>query len=143
MKPMLSTYYNNPELVKQLVLLGEISDLRERPFPNSGEKHSFEYPVRNSNAARAYAKMKGKDSSAIVDGQLGITTAFHRDRGEPLHLIRKRAATRRESAEIVRNAGMQLGVDFLYLYDGTTNEWFCGECRNEIPFVALLNFNHN
>ena len=68
---MLLTYYNTPELATGLVNLGDLSMvrsiLRERLVPDKGEFHTFKKPVREGP--------KG-----------GITTAYHRDRKERLHI---------------------------------------------------------
>ena len=68
---MLLTYYSTPELATGLVNLGDLSMvrsmLRKRLVPDKGEFHTFKKPVREGP--------KG-----------GITTAYHRDRKERLHI---------------------------------------------------------
>lgn len=54
----LEKYYNTPEKVKELISLGDISQLRSRLTPNLDEQHSFSKPIPN------------------------VTVAYHRDRGE-------------------------------------------------------------
>ena len=53
----LFNHYNTPELVDQLIALGDLSSLREKPTPTEGE-HTFDEP------------------------QADVTVAYHRDRGE-------------------------------------------------------------
>ena len=60
---MLLEHYNTPELATALVNLGSLSMVRERLAPDEGETHTFDTPVRHGP--------KG-----------GVTTAYHRDRGE-------------------------------------------------------------
>lgn len=68
---MLLTYYSTPELATGLVNLGDLSMvrsmLRKRLVPDKGEFHTFKKPVREGP--------KG-----------GITTAYHRNRKERLHI---------------------------------------------------------
>lgn len=64
---MLLTHYNTPELATALVDLGSLSMVRERLAPDEGETHTFDTPVRHGP--------KG-----------GVTTAYHRDRGEDLEI---------------------------------------------------------
>ena len=64
---MLLEHYNTPELATALVDLGSLSMVRERLAPDEGETHSFDTPVRHGP--------KG-----------GVTTAYHRDRGDDLEI---------------------------------------------------------
>lgn len=64
---MLLEHYNTPELATALVNLGSLSMVRERLAPDEGETHTFDTPVRHGP--------KG-----------GVTTAYHRDRGEDLEI---------------------------------------------------------
>lgn len=64
---MLLEHYNTPELATALVDLGSLSMVRERLAPDEGETHRFDKPVRHGP--------KG-----------GITTAYHRDRGDDLEI---------------------------------------------------------
>lgn len=64
---MLLEHYNTPELATALVDLGSLSMVRERLAPDDGETHGFDTPVRHGT--------KG-----------GITTAYHRDRGDDLEI---------------------------------------------------------
>lgn len=64
---MLLEHYNTPELATALVDLGSLSMVRERLAPDEGETHRFDTPVRHGP--------KG-----------GITTAYHRDRGDDLEI---------------------------------------------------------
>lgn len=58
---MLLEHYNTPELATALVDLGSLSMVRERLAPDEGEMHGF--------------GTKG-----------GVTTAYHRDRGDDLEI---------------------------------------------------------
>lgn len=84
---MLLTYYNTPELATGLVNLGDLSMvrsmLRERLVPDKGKYHTFKKPVR-----------EGPKS--------GITTAYHRDRKERLHI----------NNAIITNQGQRDTLDF-------------------------------
>ena len=57
---MLETYYNNDEIIDELIGLGSLSYIAPRIKPNEGEEHSFECPAKD------------------------VTVAYHRDRGEDI-----------------------------------------------------------
>lgn len=57
---MLETYYNNDEIIDELIGLGSLSYIAPRIKPNEGEEHSFECPAKD------------------------VTVAYHRDRGEDM-----------------------------------------------------------
>ena len=59
---MLETYYNNDEIIDELIGLGSLSYIAPRIKPNEGEEHSFEYPAKD------------------------VTVAYHRDRGEDMQV---------------------------------------------------------
>lgn len=59
---MLETYYNNDEIIDELIGLGSLSYIAPRIKPNEGEEHSFEYPAKD------------------------VTVAYHRDRGEDVQV---------------------------------------------------------
>lgn len=64
MVPVLTKCYNTLEKVSELLLLGDLSSLRERVAPSVGESHTYDKPVDD------------------------ITIAYHRDRGEAIHAAR-------------------------------------------------------
>ena len=55
---ILETYYNNDEIIDELIELGGLSCIRPRIKPNADEEHSFTNPIDD------------------------VTIAYHRDRGE-------------------------------------------------------------
>jgi hypothetical protein len=57
---ILAEHYTNPEKIKALLALGDISSLNENVGPVDGVEHTFDKPVGN------------------------VTVAYHRDRGEDL-----------------------------------------------------------
>lgn len=59
---MLETYYNNDEIIDELIGLGSLSYIAPRIKPNEGEEHSFECPAKD------------------------VTVAYHRDRGEDMQV---------------------------------------------------------
>jgi hypothetical protein len=61
---LLHTYYNTQEKVEELIALGDLSSLREKLTPDPAAPHTFVTP------------------------QEGVTVAYHRDRGETLHIDR-------------------------------------------------------
>ena len=101
---MLLTYYNTPELATALVDLGSLSMVRERLAPDEGERHTFKKPVREGP--------KG-----------GITTAYHRDRKERLHINKTNY------------------IPYAYLYDIAEKQWFACDTCQDCGF-AFLNENY-
>jgi len=61
---LLHTYYNTDEKVNTLIDLGSLSSLCEKLTPDPTSPHSFDAP------------------------QEDVTVAYHRDRGEELHIAR-------------------------------------------------------
>lgn len=57
---ILAEHYTDPEKIKALIALGDISSLNENVSPADGVEHSFDKPAEN------------------------VTVAYHRDRGEDL-----------------------------------------------------------
>ena len=61
---LLLEHYNSEDKIRELIALGSLSSLHERPNPTTGVQHSFENP------------------------ESGVTIAYHRDRGEKLQINR-------------------------------------------------------
>jgi hypothetical protein len=88
----LSTHYTTTARVDALLSLGSISQLHPRLVPDLGDTHTFDNPAAN------------------------VTIAYHRDRGEAM------SSTTFPSLDVmVANVADQLGVEFVYIWDG--NEW--------------------
>jgi len=88
----LSTHYTTTPRVDALLSLGSISQLHPRLVPDLGDTHTFDNPANN------------------------VTVAYHRDRGEAM------SSTTFPSLDVmVANVADQLGVEFVYIWDG--NEW--------------------
>jgi hypothetical protein len=88
----LSTHYTTTPRVDALLSLGSISQLHPRLVPDLGDTHTFDNPANN------------------------VTIAYHRDRGEAM------SSTTFPSLDVmVANVADQLGVEFVYIWDG--NEW--------------------
>ncbi len=88
----LSTHYTTTPRVDALLSLGSISQLHPRLVPDLGDTHTFDNPANN------------------------VTVAYHRDRGEAM------SSTIFPSLDVmVADVANQLGVEFVYIWDG--NEW--------------------
>jgi len=88
----LSTHYTTTPRVDALLSLGSISQLHPRLVPDLGDTHTFDNPANN------------------------VTIAYHRDRGEAM------SSTTFPSLDVmVADVADQLGVEFVYIWDG--NEW--------------------
>ena len=86
----LSTHYTTEERVDALLSLGSISQLHPRLVPMLDETHTFDNPA------------------------VGVTVAYHRDRGEAM-----REMTFPSLDVMVSDVADQLGVEFVYIWDGT------------------------
>ena len=86
----LSTHYTTESRVDALLSLGSISQLHPRLVPDLGETHTFDNPA------------------------VGVTVAYHRDRGEAL-----RETTFPSLDVMVSDVADQLGVEFVYIWDGS------------------------
>ena len=59
---MLIKYYNNDDIIDELINLGDLSCICPRIKPNADEEHSYQNPIDD------------------------VTVAYHRDRGEEKHI---------------------------------------------------------
>ena len=126
---MLLTYYNTPELATGLVNLGDLSMvrsmLRERLVPDKGKYHTFKKPVR-----------EGPKS--------GITTAYHRDRKERLH-INKTVIGGPDISTNAKKVFLDIAksdyIPYAYLYDIAEKHWFACDTCQDCGF-AFLNENY-
>lgn len=64
---MLVDHYNTPEVVDELLNLGDISSLGERLNPDPSQPHSFDYKQRQDGVTVAYGRDRGdKDIDAQI-----------------------------------------------------------------------------
>lgn len=94
----LQNHYTDPAKVRELIDLGDLSGLAARVKPEEGEAHSYSQRARENG---------------------GVTTAYHRDRGEPRE---DTEAAKVDSFIELRKTAKDCGADFAYLFmDG---KWF-------------------
>lgn len=120
---MLLKHYNTPELATALVNLGDISMVRERLAPDEGEEHSFKNPVREGP--------KG-----------GVTTAYHRDRKDPLEICYLSVNTDDVSTDAKKKFWRELkddNIEYGYLYDTLENQWYAVDTYQDCGFNLLNN----
>lgn len=86
---ILETYYNNDEIIDELIGLGSLSYIAPRIKPNEGEEHSFECPAKD------------------------VTVAYHRDRGEDIQFYEYDSIDK-FLYEIYDSASW---IEYLYLWD--------------------------
>lgn len=91
---ILTENYDTAEKVRELLALGDISELGERIAPDEGEEHGFDYERRAE----------------------GVTVAYHRDRGEPLS-----PAVRHENIVALKDYDWQ--IEWFYLFDMGSGNW--------------------
>ena len=85
----LSTHYTTEARVDALLSLGSIFRLHPRLVPDLGETHTFDNPA------------------------VGVTVDYHRDRGEAM------SSTTFPSLDVmVADVADQIGVEFVYIWDG-------------------------
>ena len=122
---MLLTHYNTPELATALVDLGSLSMVRERLAPDEGETHGFDAPVRHGP--------KG-----------GITTAYHRDRGDDLEIdsiVVDTPVALKNAEALFLNILKEENITYGYLYNVADKLWYAVDTvRNNRFFILDENF---
>lgn len=118
---MLLTHYNTPELATALVDLGSLSMVRERLAPDEGETHTFDTPVRHGP--------KG-----------GVTTAYHRDRGEDLEIdsvVVDTPVVLKNAETLFLNILKEENITYGYLYNIADKLWYAADTVQDNSFFAL------
>jgi len=116
---MLLEHYNTPELATALVDLGSLSMVRERLAPDEGEMHGFDTPVRHGP--------KG-----------GVTTAYHRDRGEDLEIdsiVVDTPVVLKNAETLFLNILKEENITYGYLYNVADTE--CLNLAKSIDAIML------
>ncbi len=93
--------YNTPEAVEDLLALGPLSALGERPAPNPGEEHSCENPAE------------------------GGCIAYHRDCGEDL----RPATVWANAGEMRFMAADRFWAEYVYLF--RNDKWYVDTCYHK------------
>lgn len=88
----LLSHYTDPQKVNQLISLGDLSSVHERVAPDDGETHHFDYGKRAS----------------------GVTVAYCRDRGEPLHITDVEG----DIKDFIKHVNREWGAEYSYVWDG-------------------------
>jgi hypothetical protein len=97
---LLYTHYNTEEKVNALIDLGDLSSLREKLIPDPDSSHTWETP------------------------QEDVTVAYHRDRGEELHIDRSASIHSIDSQ------------DYNYIFkDGAWHYWTWDKVSNIQPLT--------
>ena len=118
---MLLEHYNTPELATALVDLGSLSMVRERLAPDEGETHRFDKPVRHGP--------KG-----------GITTAYHRDRGDDLEIdsvVVDTPVVLKNAETLFLNILKEENITYGYLYNVADKLWYATDTVQDNRFFVL------
>lgn len=118
---MLLEHYNTPELATALVDLGSLSMVRERLAPDEGETHRFDTPVRHGP--------KG-----------GITTAYHRDRGDDLEIdsvVVDTPVVLKNAETLFLNILKEENITYGYLYNVADKLWYATDTVQDNRFFVL------
>ena len=118
---MLLEHYNTPELATALVDLGSLSMVRERLAPDEGETHRFDTPVRHGP--------KG-----------GITTAYHRDRGDDLEIdsiVVDTPVALKNAEALFLNILKEENITYCYLYNVADKLWYAVDTVRDNRFFIL------
>lgn len=117
---MLLKHYNTPELATALVDLGSLSMVRERLAPDEGETHTFDTPVRHGP--------KG-----------GVTTAYHRDRGDDLEIDSEVVDTPvvlKNAETLFLNILEEENITYGYLYNVADKLWYVADTVQDNSFFV-------
>ena len=118
---MLLEHYNTPELATALVDLGSLSMVRERLAPDEGETHTFDTPVRHGT--------KG-----------GVTTAYHRDRGDDLEIdsvVVDTPVVLKNAETLFLNILKEENITYGYLYNIADKLWYAADTVQDNSFFVL------
>lgn len=118
---MLLEHYNTPELATALVDLGSLSMVRERLAPDEGEMHGFDTPVRHGT--------KG-----------GVTTAYHRDRGDDLEIdsvVVDTPVVLKNAETLFLNILKEENITYGYLYNIADKLWYATDTVQDNSFFVL------
>lgn len=118
---MLLEHYNTPELATALVDLGSLSMVRERLAPDEGETHRFDTPVRHGP--------KG-----------GVTTAYHRDRGDDLEIdsvVVDTPVVLKNAETLFLNILKEENITYGYLYNVADKLWYATDTVQDNRFFVL------
>ena len=118
---MLLEHYNTPELATALVDLGSLSMVRERLAPDEGEMHGFDTPVRHGT--------KG-----------GVTTAYHRDRGDDLEIdsvVVDTPVVLKNAETLFLNILEEENITYGYLYNVADKLWYAADTVQDNSFFVL------
>ena len=112
---MLLEHYNTPELATALVDLGSLSMVRERLAPDEGEMHGF--------------GTKG-----------GVTTAYHRDRGDDLEIdsiVVDTPVVLKNAETLFLNILKEENITYGYLYNIADKLWYAADTVQDNSFFVL------
>lgn len=112
---MLLEHYNTPELATALVDLGSLSMVRERLAPDEGEMHGF--------------GTKG-----------GVTTAYHRDRGDDLEIdsiVIDTPVVLKNAETLFLNILKEENITYGYLYNIADKLWYAADTVQDNSFFVL------
>ena len=112
---MFLEHYNTPELATALVDLGSLSMVRERLAPDEGEMHGF--------------GTKG-----------GVTTAYHRDRGDDLEIdsiVVDTPVVLKNAETLFLNILKEENITYGYLYNIADKLWYAADTVQDNSFFVL------
>lgn len=121
---ILFNHYNSEEKANELVALGNLSSLGEKPAPEK----EFDKP------SRSWWKSGEPVRHSYETPQDGVTVAYHRDRGEKLHVNHFQTKTD------MRKWFNDSWCDYLYLFEN--RKWYCQGRELGLVLAELENENN-
>ena len=91
----LKNYYKDEKTVNKLIDLGDIRELGKKIDPDPSKEHNF------------------------INGQKDVTTAYHRDRGEPLSIDKAKSLD--ELIEYIMDMDIET-IEYLYIFKN--GKWY-------------------
>ena len=59
--PLLLGHYNDQQKVEELIALGDLSELKEKLYPDPSQPHGFDFEKRQPGVTVAYTRDRGED----------------------------------------------------------------------------------
>lgn len=103
----LKNYYKDEKTVNKLIDLGDISTLGKKIDPDPSKEHNFD------------------------NRQKDVTTAYHRDRGEPLSIDKAKSLD-----ELIRDIISNSTIEYLYIFKN--GKWHYRVCSDDFDDENLV-----
>lgn len=126
-------YYATPDKACALIQLGDLDSVGKRLAPNKGERHTLQHPVLGEALVGLPVELLGLDPRTHPERVESVTTAYHRDWGEPLR-YRWNDTTGLSDEQVTCAMGRTIFAEYYYVY--RQGQWLFFDDRKK-RFVPL------